>query len=50
MEAKEALSNSFYEASIILKSNPDKDKKGRKTLGRKTKGRKEGKVYKKGKL
>ena len=45
MEAKEALSNSFYEASIILKSNPDKDKKGRKT-----KGRKEGKVYKKGKL
>ena len=50
MEAKEALSNSFYEASITLKSNPDKDKKGRKTLGRKTKGRKEGKVYKKGKL
>ena len=50
MKAKGALSNSFYEASIILKSNPDKDKKGRKTLGRKTKGRKEGKVYKKGKL
>ena len=25
MEAKGALSNSFYEASIILKSKPDKD-------------------------